>query len=205
MPCSIIRNQASGSAAGSAWSRSQVGVSMMCASASWTMRPVLYGTSSPLAWHPSPIVPPNSIDVNSLFRLDGRVAIVTGATRGIGRYQIGAQPGKGAPAHLENLEPQSHSILTAAAVDVCAAVDQWRQELVDEIAMGKVQFDQIDADFTRAPGRMTVKDGVLRGPMLGATVEGKLRLGAAFARQIGHAFRIDIRRIGNDKIVLPSA
>ena len=61
---------------------------------------------------------------------------------------------KGAPAHIENLEPQSHSVLAAAAVDVGAAVDQRRQELVDEIAMGKVQFDQIDADFARAPRRV---------------------------------------------------
>src|SRR5690242_5222466 len=32
---------------GSAWSRSHVGGSMMCASASWTMRPVLYGMAFP--------------------------------------------------------------------------------------------------------------------------------------------------------------
>ncbi len=36
---------------------------------------------------------------------------------------------------------------------------------------------------------------------VGATVEGKLRLGAAFAGQIGHAFRVDIGRIGNDQVV----
>ena len=37
-----------------------------------------------------------------------------------------------------------------------------------------IEFSQARADFTRAPGRMTVKDGVLRGPMLGATVEGNI-------------------------------
>jgi hypothetical protein len=36
-----------------------------------------------------------------------------------------------------------------------------------------IDFSQARADFTRAPGRMMVRDGVLRGPMLGATVEGK--------------------------------
>src|SRR5690606_12792329 len=33
---------------GSAWSRSHVGVSMMCASASWTTRPSMYGIEAPL-------------------------------------------------------------------------------------------------------------------------------------------------------------
>ena len=37
-----------------------------------------------------------------------------------------------------------------------------------------IDFSQARADFTRAPGRMTVRDGVLRGPMLGATVEGNI-------------------------------
>jgi hypothetical protein len=37
-----------------------------------------------------------------------------------------------------------------------------------------IEFSQARADFTRAPGRMTVKDGVLRGPMVGATVEGNI-------------------------------
>jgi AsmA-like C-terminal region len=37
-----------------------------------------------------------------------------------------------------------------------------------------IEFSQARADFTRAPGRMSVKDGVLRGPMVGATVEGNI-------------------------------
>jgi hypothetical protein len=37
-----------------------------------------------------------------------------------------------------------------------------------------IEFGQARADFTRAPGRMTVRDGVLRGPMIGATVEGNI-------------------------------
>ena len=37
-----------------------------------------------------------------------------------------------------------------------------------------IDFSQARADFTRAPGRMTLRDGVLRGPMLGATVEGSI-------------------------------
>jgi hypothetical protein len=37
-----------------------------------------------------------------------------------------------------------------------------------------IEFSQARADFTRIPGRMTIKDGVLRGPILGATVDGNI-------------------------------
>jgi hypothetical protein len=37
-----------------------------------------------------------------------------------------------------------------------------------------IEFSQARADFTRLPGRMTVRDGVLRGPIIGATVEGNI-------------------------------
>ncbi len=37
-----------------------------------------------------------------------------------------------------------------------------------------IEFSQARADFTRVPGRMTVRDGVLRGPVIGATVEGNI-------------------------------
>ena len=36
------------------------------------------------------------------------------------------------------------------------------------------RFSQARADFTRIPGRMSVRDGVLRGPIIGATVEGNI-------------------------------
>ena len=42
------------------------------------------------------------------------------------------------------------------------------------VPTNNIEFSQARADFTRVPGRMTVKDGVLRGPMLGATVEGNI-------------------------------
>jgi len=37
-----------------------------------------------------------------------------------------------------------------------------------------IDFSQARADFTRVPGRMTIRDGVLRGPLIGATVEGNI-------------------------------
>ena len=42
------------------------------------------------------------------------------------------------------------------------------------VQTNNIEFSQARADFTRSPGRMTVKDGVLRGPVIGATVEGNI-------------------------------
>ena len=41
-------------------------------------------------------------------------------------------------------------------------------------AATRIDFSQARADFTRAPGRMTIRDGVVRGPMIGATIEGNI-------------------------------
>ena len=37
-----------------------------------------------------------------------------------------------------------------------------------------VDFSEMRADFTRFPGKMSVRDGIVRGPLVGATVEGKI-------------------------------
>ena len=37
-----------------------------------------------------------------------------------------------------------------------------------------VDFSEMRADFTRFPGKMAVRDGVVRGPLVGATVEGNI-------------------------------
>lgn len=39
---------------------------------------------------------------------------------------------------------------------------------------GSVQFSEMHADFTRVPGKMSVRDGVVRGPAVGVTVEGQI-------------------------------
>jgi hypothetical protein len=41
-------------------------------------------------------------------------------------------------------------------------------------AQGGVQFSEAHCDFTRVPGRMAVRDGVVRGPVVGATIEGQI-------------------------------
>jgi hypothetical protein len=37
-----------------------------------------------------------------------------------------------------------------------------------------VQFSEAHCDFTRVPGRMAIRDGVVRGPVVGATIEGQI-------------------------------
>ena len=39
---------------------------------------------------------------------------------------------------------------------------------------GSVEFSELHTDFTRFTGRMAIRDGVVRGPLVGATIEGQL-------------------------------
>ena len=39
---------------------------------------------------------------------------------------------------------------------------------------GSVDFSEMQADFTRFTGKMAVRDGVVRGPLVGATIEGQV-------------------------------
>lgn len=39
-----------------------------------------------------------------------------------------------------------------------------------------VEFTEMKADFTRVAGRMTIRDGVVRGPAVGATIDGQIDL-----------------------------
>jgi hypothetical protein len=45
---------------------------------------------------------------------------------------------------------------------------------VPDQASNGVQFSEASCQFTKAPGRMAVQDGVVRGPVVGATVEGQI-------------------------------
>lgn len=39
---------------------------------------------------------------------------------------------------------------------------------------GAVEFSEMRADFTRSTGKMSIRDGIVRGPLVGATVEGNI-------------------------------
>jgi hypothetical protein len=53
-------------------------------------------------------------------------------------------------------------------------LEQVVQGSPDGANSNNIEFTQARAAFIRAPGRMTVRDGILRGPMIGATVEGHI-------------------------------
>ena len=55
-----------------------------------------------------------------------------------------------------------------------------------------VEFSRMRVDFTRAPGRLVIRDGVVRGPIVGATIDGLDRLPSrrrANARHLRAALR----------------
>jgi len=41
-------------------------------------------------------------------------------------------------------------------------------------ARSAVEFSELRCDFTRLPGRMLIRDGVVRGPVVGATIDGQI-------------------------------
>ncbi len=45
-----------------------------------------------------------------------------------------------------------------------------------EKARAAVDFSEMRTDFTRLPGRMVIRDGVVRGPTIGATIDGQVDL-----------------------------
>ncbi len=59
----------------------------------------------------------------------------------------------GGPHRADNLEREAHSVFERTAIFVGAMVRKWREELVQQIAMGRVDLDQIEAGAQRPPGR----------------------------------------------------
>jgi hypothetical protein len=56
-----------------------------------------------------------------------------------------------------------------------AALDRVMSNAPDK-ARSAVEFTEMRAEFTRTPGRMTIRDGVVRGPAVGATIDGQIDL-----------------------------
>ena len=48
-----------------------------------------------------------------------------------------------------------------------------------------VEFQRMRVDFARQPGRLTLRDGVVRGPVVGATIEGHVDYAANDVRLRG--------------------
>jgi hypothetical protein len=56
-----------------------------------------------------------------------------------------------------------------------AALDRVMSNAPDK-ARASVDFTEMRAEFTRTPGRMAIRDGVVRGPAVGATIDGQIDL-----------------------------
>ena len=77
------------------------------------------------------------------------------------------------------------------------------------IRIGRLQCAPAAADFAQQTAfRREIPAGLIQDAPddikpIGAAVESEFRLGAAFRRQTCHAFRIDVRRVGDDEIIAP--
>src|SRR5208337_4478628 len=63
------------------------------------------------------------------------------------------------------LNIRDFSVRGEAALDRIAAAPAGNPQ-------GGVEFSRMRVEFTRAPGKLTIRDGVVRGMQIGATMEG---------------------------------
>jgi hypothetical protein len=104
-------------------------------------------------------------DAGALFRFADMYLRMVG-----GKMWMGLDPPTpdGAPQDGV-INVRDFSVRGETALDRVASNAQYPQTPTNTI-----EFTQARADFVRAPGRMTIRDGVLRGPMIGATMEGNI-------------------------------
>jgi hypothetical protein len=112
-----------------------------------------------------PVVYIETNDAGALFRFTDLYPRVIG-----GKMWIGMDPPTQDSSPQEGvINVSDFSISGEEALDRVVANGQNAPPGANSIA-----FSQARADFTRAPGRMWIRDGVVRGPMIGATVEGNI-------------------------------
>jgi hypothetical protein len=112
-----------------------------------------------------PVIYFETNDAGALFRFVDVYPRMIG-----GRMWLGMDPPSQDAAPQEGIiNVSSFSIRGEGALDQAIAGPNNRVQQNDNI-----EFGQARADFTRLPGRMVIRDGVLKGPVLGATVEGSI-------------------------------
>jgi len=103
-------------------------------------------------------------DAGALFRFTDLYSRMIG-----GRIWIGMDPPTQDGAAQEGIVSVS-----SFSVRGENTLDQVVSNAPNGVRTDTIDFSQARADFTRLPGRMTIRDGVLRGPMIGANVEGSI-------------------------------
>ncbi|AMN42786.1 AsmA-like C-terminal region-containing protein [Rhodoplanes sp. Z2-YC6860] len=112
-----------------------------------------------------PVIYFETNDAGALFRFVDVYPRMIG-----GRMWIGMDPPSQDAAPQEGIiNVSSFAIRGEGALDRVVAGQQNGIQHPDNI-----EFGQARADFTRTSGRMIIRDGVLKGPVLGATVEGAI-------------------------------
>ncbi|HWM80914.1 MAG TPA: DUF3971 domain-containing protein [Pseudolabrys sp.] len=102
-------------------------------------------------------------DAGALFRFTDVYPRMNG-----GRVVIGMEPPRTDTAPQDGIISVSNFRIRGepALERVAAGADSGQR--------GEVAFSQAQAEFTKTPGRMQVKNGVVRGPVIGATIEGAI-------------------------------
>jgi hypothetical protein len=104
-------------------------------------------------------------DAGALFRFTDMYSRMVG-----GKMWMGMDPPTPDASPQDGLiNVRDFSIRGETALDRVASNAQNQQ-----VATDTIEFTQARAEFVRVPGRMTIRDGVLRGPMIGATMEGNI-------------------------------
>jgi hypothetical protein len=115
-----------------------------------------------------PVIYFETNDAGALFRFIDVYPRMVG-----GRMWLGMDPPSQDAAPQEGvINVSSFAIRGEGALDRVVAGQQNGMQNPDNI-----EFGQARADFTRTQGRMVIRDGVLKGPVLGATVEGAIDYG----------------------------
>jgi hypothetical protein len=114
-----------------------------------------------------PVVYFETNDAGALFRFTDLYSRMIG-----GRMWIGMDPPsqdsspQDGVINVSDFQVRGESALERVTTGAQNAPQQARTDVIE--------FSQARAEFVRTPGRMAIRDGVVRGPMIGATVEGNI-------------------------------
>lgn len=109
-------------------------------------------------------------DAGALFRFADIYPRLFGGT-----VEVGMDPPLADDTPREGyLKVRNFTVRGEPALDRVAATTADPDNANPRLRAGGVQFSDMYAEFTRSPGRFSVRDGIVRGPAIGATVDGNL-------------------------------